>query len=119
MSTDNAERFVSEPMVPEPGSGSASMAARGEPGLPDRFTWRGIEYRVAGVIEQWKTTGPCRSGSPEQYVRRHWWRVRTEPPAVMTVYCDRQARARKRPRARWWVYSASAMPDEVTREQSI
>ena len=118
MSADHPERFISEAMTPVPSTGRASAAARGEPALPERFTWRGTEYRVAGVIEQWKTTGPCRSGSPEQYVRRHWYRVRTEPPAVMTVYCDRQARDRKRPRARWWVYSASATPEGSARRQS-
>jgi len=107
MAAQDAERFVSEPMAPEPGSGSASAAARGEPALPERFTWRGTAYRVAAVLEKWKTTGPCHSGSREQYVRRHWYHVRTEPPAVMTVYCDRQARDRRRPKARWWVYTAT------------
>jgi len=39
------------------------------------------------------------------YLRRHWYRILTEPPAVMTIYCDRQAKDRRHPKARWWVYT--------------
>ena len=99
------EEFVSEPILPEPGRGDAAAMARGEPGLPARFTWRGRAYRVLGLVRQWKTSGPCRHGSGEMYLRRHWYRVVTDPSAEMTVYCDRQACDRRRPKARWWVYS--------------
>jgi len=101
------EQFISEPIVPVPGSLLAAPAARGEPGLPERFTWRGDEYRVTEVRSVWKTTGPCTSGSAEQYVRRHWYQAATEPPAVMTLYFDRQPRDSRHPKARWWLYTVS------------
>jgi len=39
------------------------------------------------------------------YLRRHWYKVLTNPPMIMTIYCDRQAKNRKRHKARWWVYT--------------
>jgi hypothetical protein len=97
--------FVGEELSPEPGTADAAAMSRREPGLPARFTWRQTAYRVAGIISQWKTHGPCRNGSGETYLRRHWYKVLTDPPAIMTVYCDRQAKNPRRPRARWWVYT--------------
>jgi len=105
MCPHDSGEFICEELTPAACSGDAAAMARGEPGLPGRFTWRGAEYRVAGLIRKWKTSGPCRSGAAEMYLRRHWYRILTEPPAVMTIYCDRQAKNRKRPKARWWVYS--------------
>ena len=107
MTGDPHEAFVSEELKPVAGTAMASMAARGQPGLPQRFHWRKREYRVMAVLEEWKTTGPCTSGSDEQYVRRHWYRISTEPHALMTVYCDRQAKDRRNPKSRWFVYSAT------------
>jgi len=104
--TAEGERFISEPVQPAPGSFDTAAMARGEPGLPARFTWRETEYRVVEVLRQWKTTGPCSSGSSERYVRRHWFTVRTDPAAAMTLYCDRQSRSRK-PKARWWLLSGN------------
>ncbi len=100
------EEFVCEELHPAAGTFDPSGMARGEPGLPERFVWRGVEYRLAGVIRQWKTSGPCRSGSDEVYLRRHWYRIATDPPAILTIYCDRQAKDRRRAKRRWWVYSA-------------
>jgi hypothetical protein len=105
MSTSAREQFVCEALTPVPGTGDAAAMARGQPGLPGRFCWRGREYRIAGVIRQWKSTGPCRSGGGEIYLRRHWYKVLTDPPGVMTIYCDRQAKDRRHPKARWWVYT--------------
>ncbi len=106
--THAKETLISEEVIPVPGSGLASTAARGEPALPSRFTWRGAEYRVTAVLHAWKTTGPCSHGSGELYVRRHWYTVSVEPPGVMTLYFDRQARQSRRPKARWWLYTLSA-----------
>lgn len=113
MDSETKETFVGEPLVPVPATADASAMARGAPGLPARFTWRGTEYRVLRILESWKTVGPCRSGSPEVYVRRHWHRIETDPAAVLTVYCDRQTRRGGRPKARWWVYSESVPPEEA------
>jgi len=100
------EEFICEEMTPLPGSGDAAMASHGEPGLPGRFTWRGEAFEIVGLIEAWKTDGPCRHGSDERYLRRHWYRVQVRPHRVLTIYCDRQAKNRRRPKSRWWVYSA-------------
>ena len=103
------QEFVSEEIAPVSGTGRAAAMARGEPGLPERFTWRDREYRVLGVIEQWKSSGPCKSGSDEMYLRRHWYRIVTEPHAVMSVYCERQARSRKRATSRWFLYTVEEL----------
>jgi hypothetical protein len=99
--------FVSEELTPVAATGDPAGMARGEPGLPGRFAWRGREYRVVRVIKQWKSSGPCRNGSDELYLRKHWFQFATDPPAVMTVYFDRQARNRRRPKARWFLYTIS------------
>jgi len=104
------EDFIGEEMVPAPGTADAAGMSRGEPGLPGRFTWRGRPYRVVGVVKAWKSSGPCRSGGGEVYLRRHWYRIVTDPQAVLTVYFERQARSAKRPKARWWIYSACSRP---------
>ncbi len=105
MPHDPAEEFVSERLMPVAGTAETAGMSRGEPGLPGRFTWRGDEYAVVGVLRKWKTSGPCDHGSGERYLRRHWYEIRTYPPLVMTVYCQRQAPSVKRRKARWWVYS--------------
>jgi hypothetical protein len=100
-----AQEFICEEIAPVAGTADVAGMARGEPGLPARFAWRGQEYRIAGLIRQWKTSGPCRSGGRKVYLRRHWYEVLTDPPRRMTLYCDRQAKNRKRPKARWWAYT--------------
>jgi len=99
------EEFVSEEMTPVSGTADLAGLSRREPGLPGRFRWRGREYRVAGVVRTWKTHGPCKSGGGEVYLRRHWYKVLTDPRAVMTIYCERQARSSRRPKARWFIYT--------------
>jgi len=101
---DPAE-FIGEELHPETGSADVAAMTRREPGLPARFTWRDTSYSIDGVISQWKTHGPCRNGSHERYLRRHWYKIVTTPPLVMTIYCDRQTRNPRRPKARWWVYT--------------
>jgi len=105
MSDSSSDEFICEALTPLAGTGDAAGMARGEPGLPKRFTWRAQEYRISGVIRQWKSSGPCRNGSGEMYLRRHWYKILTDPPLIMTIYCDRQAKNRKCPKARWWVYT--------------
>lgn len=105
MAAESGEEFVGEELVPVAGTAEVAGMSRREPGLPQRFTWRGTEYSIVGVIEQWKSHGPCRSGGGEVYLRRHWYKILTDPPAVLTIYFERQARTAKRPKARWWIYS--------------
>jgi hypothetical protein len=99
------ERFIGDPIRPVPGTGDAAMMARGLPGLPRKFTWRGQGVEVAEVIGTRRTLGSCRHGSGEKYVRRHWFMIRTTNGATMTLYCDRQARRGQSAKARWWLFT--------------
>ena len=112
------EEFVGEALTPVPGTAAVAPMSYGEPGLPERFTWRGTEHRIAGVIRKWKASGPCRSGGGEMYLRQHWYEILTDPPMIMTIYCDRQAKSRKHPKARWWIYTVEPAGDAVARERA-
>ena len=98
-------QFIGERVAPAAGTFDTRAMARGEPGLPAAFTWRGREYAVGEVLERWKTTGPCRSGADELYVRRHWFRIRATSGEEMTIYFERQPRSARARKARWWLYS--------------
>lgn len=83
------ERFVSEPVIPAVGTFNAARMARGEPGVPMSFTWRGTEYRVKNILSTKKSLRPCRSGSGEQYINKHFSTVETESGETMTLYRKR------------------------------
>jgi hypothetical protein len=100
-----SEEFVSEPIKPVAGTFDTAGMTRGEPGLPGRFVWRQQEYAVAEVLQAWKESGPCRSGGPEQYLRKHWFKIRTDDGLEMTVYFERQARTKRQAKNRWWLYT--------------
>lgn len=97
------EQFISEPITPAPGTFDRRGMARGEPGLPARFTWRGDEYTIADVLETWVTSGKEKGGD-EIYLRRHWWQIRTTDGSVMKLYCERQ-KQRRDTKQRWFIYS--------------
>jgi len=97
--------FVSESIEPVPGTFDARGMTAGAPGLPKRFVWRDDEYSVAEVIETWKERSPCKHGSGEQYVRKHWFRIRTTGGEEMKLYFERQARSQRESRKRWWLYT--------------
>jgi hypothetical protein len=97
----SGETFVSEAVTPEAESFDAAAMARGEPGLPRAFVWRGKRYEVAAVVGRWKTSTRERG---ELYLRRHWFEVKAASGERMTLYCERQARNLKKPKARWWLY---------------
>ncbi len=61
--------------------------------------------RAAAVLEAWKEDGPCRHGSGEMYLRKHWFKILTEQGPQMTIYFDRQARSKRQSKARWWLYT--------------
>lgn len=106
MTGDRTERFVGEAIEPVVSTFDASRMANAEPGLPAEFVWRGEAFAVAAVLRTWRDTGPCRHGSGERYVRKHWFEVVTRDGAVMRIYCDRQARG-GRQASRWWLFSIS------------
>src|SRR5579859_5418415 len=93
--------FVSEPMTPEPGSGAVDSMARGEPGLPRAFSWRGQRFEVAQVHEQGKSRGEDRG---DIYVRKHWYELETTSGIRMRVYFDRNPGRSGSRESRWWVY---------------
>jgi phosphoribosylglycinamide formyltransferase-1 len=78
--------------------------AAGEPGLPREFVWRGERVCVAQVLNAWRETAPCRHGSGERYVSKHWFDVRTSAGETMRLYFERRAR-RRALSARWWLFS--------------
>ena len=101
------EQFISEPITPEPGSFDASAMARGEPGVPARFTWRGQAYETARLLTTYKKSS--REGGRadgELYLRRHYFVIETACGVQMTLYCERQTR-RKNPKNRWFLYTLS------------
>jgi len=99
---ESRKEFIGEVISPVEGSFATAAMAAGEPGLPRKFRWRSTEYEVARVLETWKTTGPCRHGSGEQYVRKHWFRLETTGGEEMEIYFDRQARSSQKSH-RWWL----------------
>jgi len=102
------EEFISEPIEPVAGTFDAAGMTRVEPGLPGRFVWRETEYAVADVIQAWKETGPCKSGAREQYLRKHWYKIKTDGGLEMTLYFERQARSKTQNKTRWWLYTINS-----------
>lgn len=103
-----SEEFISEPIEPVAGTFDSAGMTRAEPGLPGRFMWRDKEFAVADVIQVWKETGPCKSGSREQYLRKHWYKIGTDSGLEMTLYFERQARSKTRKKTRWWLYTMNS-----------
>ena len=99
------QQFVSEPIEPVAGTFDTAAMAGGAPGLPGQFIWRDAQYHVDEVLEVWKDSGPCRNGSAERYLRKHWYRIRANDGQIMTIYFDRQARSKRQAKARWWLYT--------------
>jgi len=100
------EHFVSESIQPVTATHDTARMATGEPGLPQEFVWRGRTIKVATVLRTWRETGPCRHGSGERYVRKHWYEVATGPRETMKIYFERQPRGPRRGE-RWWLFSVS------------
>ncbi len=107
------ERFVSEAIEPLVATCDTTRMSLGEPGLPRQFIWRGRIVEITAVLRSWHDTGPCRHGSDEMYVRKHWYEVATHDGTTMKIYFERQAR-RGRKGSRWWLFSIdeSANPPE-------
>ncbi|MDH5512447.1 MAG: DUF6504 family protein [Gammaproteobacteria bacterium] len=99
-----SERFVSEAIQPVTDTYDTARMAAGEPGLPRKFVWRGRTIAVGKILRTWRETGKCRHGSPERYVRKHWYEVTTTGHETMKIYFDRQPRG-GRTTIRWWLFS--------------
>ena len=103
-----SERFVSAVLRPDPGTVDTVRMSTGEPGLPRQFRWGQQTLEIARVLKTWRETGPCHHGSGERYVRKHWFAVRTTTGEEMQIYCDRQPRRGRNPKARWWLFTIRA-----------
>jgi hypothetical protein len=102
------EEFVGEAIQPVAETIDASRMAMGQPGLPRQFRWRAEVVSIVRVVSTWRETGPCRHGSGEQYVRKHWFEVETDSGATMKLYFERQARSAKKRKERWWLFSVTS-----------
>jgi phosphoribosylglycinamide formyltransferase-1 len=107
------EHFVSEAIDPVVETIDTTHMVPGAPGLPQQFRWRRQTINVVNVLKAWHDTGPCRNGSGEKYVRKHWFEVETESNAKMKIYFQRQAR-RGKGKSRWWLFSIDE-PDPTER----
>jgi phosphoribosylglycinamide formyltransferase-1 len=101
------ERFVSEVLFPLKDAGTAQALEPGAPALPKAFRWGKETITLDQVLETWKETGPCSHGSREQYIRKHWYRVRTDQDQEMKIYFERQAQSKKERTRRWWLFTVS------------
>ena len=99
------ESLVSEPIQPVFSAVQGGVQAAGEPVLPAKFVWRGEERTIAEVIERWKELSRPGAAMQERYVRKHWYRIRTEAGEEMKIYFERQARSKGGAKQRWWIFS--------------
>ena len=81
-----------EPIQVEPGDFDAAAMARGEPGVPRRFTYRGEVFEIIEILGAEREVGPCTSGGGETYVRRHVTRAQTRDGSVVTLSGERGGR---------------------------
>ena len=105
-----AEQFVGAAIQPVVGTVDASRMSAGEPGLPRQFRWGSRTVGVARVLKSWRETGPCHHGSGDRYVRKHWYEVLTDSGETMTIYFERQPRARSN-KSRWWLFTVDKPQD--------
>lgn len=98
--------FISELIAPVGPSFDAGAMARGEPGLPQAFEWRGRKVAITSRLEQWKATSAegGRAGG-QVYLRRHYYRLAMADGCVWTVYFTRQTPPSGSPKSRWFLYT--------------
>ncbi len=98
------EQFISEAIKPVMATCDTQKMSIGGPGLPKEFIWRGEKVIVIATIRTWRTTGPCRHGSGEQYARKHWFEVKTAHHGTMKIYFNRSSLGRTKEMG-WWIYT--------------
>ncbi len=98
--------FISEPIKTDAGTFDAAAMARGQPGLPAGFSWRGRHYVVRQLLASWKQSEAegHRPGG-ERYYRKHFFRVRTDTGETMLLYAVRHLKPGEPPKRRWWLYT--------------
>lgn len=98
------EQFVGAAIQPVAETIDTARMSRGEPGLPRQFRWKSTTIQIARILRAWRETGPCRHGSGEAYVRKHWFEVLTDSGDTMKIYCERRRRSRTH-NQRWWLFT--------------
>ena len=107
--------FVSEAIVPDPGTAATGAMARGMPGLPRGFTWRERHYTIGEVLREWKhSEAEGHTPGGERYYRKHYFKVRVDTGEAMTLYCVRHVKPGENPKKRWWLYSIERGANEAS-----
>lgn len=99
-------QLISEPLTPIGAGADTTSMARGEPGLPHGFEWRGESARIVRLLEKWKESS--REGGNDArdlYLRRHYYKMRMTDDRVWTVYFERQSTRGGNPRQRWFLFT--------------
>lgn len=113
--TPSAE-LISEAVTPDAGTFDAAAMARGEPGLPSGFTWRGQRFAIVELLETWKQSEAWdHTAGGQRYYRKRFYRVRIDSGQIMTIYALRQTKPGENPRKRWWLYSIEGLPPSARR----
>ncbi len=88
------------------------------PGRPDGFTWRGKEYRVVELLQEWhdyRRRGRMARNMQPQHAevashRGSWgvgvdyFRVRTDSGQIFDIYYDRAPKDASRRKGEWFIY---------------
>ncbi|MEK6674419.1 MAG: DUF6504 family protein [Planctomycetota bacterium] len=108
------QELVSELIQPQGGGFNTLRMGRGEPGLPQAFTWRGRAYTILHELQAWKESSPegGHTGG-ELYLRRHYYKLRMSDGTNWTVYFLRQTPRTGQSRHRWYLYSVETPIDLV------
>src|SRR5512138_2365466 len=100
------EHFIGADLKPVIATCDTLRMAAGEPGLPREFVWGDQTISILAVHRTWHETSPCRHGSGEQYVSKHWYEVETEAHDRLKIYFDRQPPRRGHHKeSRWRLFS--------------
>lgn len=97
-------------MTPDPGTFDAAAMARGQPGLPTGFTWRGEHYEITNLVESWKHSEAEFHTHGERYYRKHFFHVQTDRGDEFILYALRQVKVGQSAKKRWWIYERIASP---------
>lgn len=103
---DVTAKLISEGIEPLGDQFDTSAMSQGEPGLPERFSWRGESFRIVSCKSVWKRRGLDSTGS-ELYLRRHYYELLMEDGTTWIVYCLRQPPSSGSPKKRWFLYTIS------------
>lgn len=109
----SAARAVFEEVTPEGAIFDASAMARGEPGVPMRFRWRGTTYEVAEVLSTRREVSRA-DASAGAYVRRHVVTLLTKSGERMELSGARGPKS-GRSSARWMLRTVVAPPGGAPR----